>query len=123
VIAGTLLAVPTSHEKIKNHDLFIWQVTDLLRSKYRPAQYQWESSPDVLRRLVWVLEPPQKASPSMQVQRPRSDPVWRKSSTTPDGEEWRLCKAFRLRQTDILCHPSVPRFEQSCHCWDDIEVK
>jgi hypothetical protein len=32
--------VPASPEKIKNHEAFIWQVADLLRSNYRPAQYQ-----------------------------------------------------------------------------------
>lgn len=48
---------PTS-EKIKNHEGFIWQVADLLRSNYRPAQYQWVILPlTVLRRLDCVLEP------------------------------------------------------------------
>src|SRR5258708_1501973 len=57
-IAGTLSAVPTSPEKIKNHEAFIWQVADLLRSNYRPAQYQWVILPlTVLRRLDCVLEP------------------------------------------------------------------
>jgi type I restriction enzyme M protein len=50
--------VPASPEKIKNHEAFIWQVADLLRSNYRPAQYQWVILPlTVLRRLDCVLEP------------------------------------------------------------------
>jgi type I restriction enzyme M protein len=50
--------VRTSPEKIKNHEAFIWQVADLLRSNYRPAQYQWVILPlTVLRRLDCVLEP------------------------------------------------------------------
>jgi type I restriction enzyme M protein len=50
--------VSTSPEKIKNHEAFIWQVADLLRSNYRPAQYQWVILPlTVLRRLDCVLEP------------------------------------------------------------------
>jgi type I restriction enzyme M protein len=50
--------VNASPEKIKNHETFIWQVADLLRSNYRPAQYQWVILPlTVLRRLDCVLEP------------------------------------------------------------------
>lgn len=50
--------MPTGPEKIKNHEAFIWQVADLLRSNYRPAQYQWVILPlTVLRRLDCVLEP------------------------------------------------------------------
>src|SRR5260370_23399209 len=57
-IAGTLSPVPSRPEKIKNHEAFIWQVADLLRSNYRPAQYQWVILPlTVLRRLNCVLEP------------------------------------------------------------------
>jgi type I restriction enzyme M protein len=48
----------STSEKIKNHEGFIWQVADLLRSNYRPAQYQWVILPlTVLRRLDCVLEP------------------------------------------------------------------
>lgn len=58
LIAGTLSAVNPTSDKIKNHEGFIWQVADLLRSNYRPAQYQWVILPlTVLRRLDCVLEP------------------------------------------------------------------